>query len=389
MKTTKRPKSSLRIGLVVPHIFMHRDILPQVIFSPGKLALDLADGLASLGADVTLFSPGPVDTSVRNITADVSYFEQELAARGDSYLSLLKKHPFTFVTLARQVQAELIAKAFALANAGGLDIVHMYTNEEDTALPFAPLCTVPVVFTHHDPFNFLVKYKNVFPKHKQLNWLSVSLAQRAGMPPGTNWVANIYHGLDPRRFTPLAQPSGDYIAYLGRIIQPKGLHVAIAAAKKAQLPLKVAGQHYTGKKDDYWREQVEPVLDGNIEYIGFIKTDAEKQRFLGNARALVVPSVFDEPFGMVTIEALACGTPVIGLDSGATSEIISHGKTGFIVPNVNEQAVVNGLAMAMQDAPSLSRRACRQAFETRFTLERMCRAHLTVYDKLTKSPNPS
>jgi glycosyltransferase involved in cell wall biosynthesis len=379
MKTSRPTKNRLRIGLVAPHIFMHRDILPQVIFSPGQLAIDLADGLQKLGADVTLFSPGPVATRARNITADLSLFEQEIAGRGDTYLDLLKKHPFTFVTLARQVQAEMIAKAYAMANAGELDVVHIYTNEEDTALPFAELCNKPVVFTHHDPFNFLVKYKNVFPKYKHLNWVSMSLAQRAGMPKDTNWVANIYHGIAAGRFEPLASPTGDYIAYLGRIIQPKGLHLAIAAAKKAGLPLKIAGKHYTGHKDTYWQECIVPELGGAIEYVGFIKNDADKQAFLGNAAAVVVSSLFDEPFGMVSIEALACGTPVIGLDSGATPEIITHGENGLIVKKTDKAAIVANLALAMRDASSLSRTAARASFEARFTLERMCSEHLALY----------
>ena len=384
MKTNLPKRSNIRIGLVAPHIFLHRDILPQVIFSPGQLAIDLADGLQTLGADVTLFSPGPVATTARNITADLSLFEQELAGRGDSYIDLLKKHPFTFVTLARQVQAEMIAKAYAMANAGELDVVHMYTNEEDTALPFAGLCTKPVVFTHHDPFNFLVKYKNVFPKYKHLNWVSMSLAQRAGMPADTNWVANIYHGIAEERFTPSNNPTADYIAYLGRIIQPKGLHLAIAAAKKAGLPFKIAGKHYTGHKDTYWQERIVPELGGDIEYVGFIKGDAEKQAFLGNAAAVVVPSLFDEPFGMVSIEALACGTPVIGLDSGATPEIITHGENGLIVKKADEPTMVANLALAMRDAGKLDRAAARASFEARFTLWRMCAEHLAMYKTLTK-----
>lgn len=383
--TTKLTKNSLRIGLVAPHIFLHRDIMPQVIFSPGQLVIDLAHGLQKLGADVTLFSPGPVDVAVRNVTADLTLFEQELAGRGDTYLDLLKKHPFTFVTLARQVQSEMIAKAYAMVNAGELDVVHIYTNEEDTALPFAELCSAPVVFTHHDPFNFLVKYKNVFPKYKHLNWVSMSLAQRSGMPEDTNWVANIYHGVAADKFAPNISPTADYAAYFGRIIQPKGLHLAIAAAKKAGLPLKIAGKHYAGQKDSYWREVIEPELGGNIEYVGFIKDDEAKQDFLGNAAALVVPSLFDEPFGMVTIEALACATPVIGLRSGAIPEIITHGENGLLVQKSNERTMIADLALAMRDASRLDRGAARAAFEARFTLDRMCAEHLLLYRELAKN----
>jgi glycosyltransferase involved in cell wall biosynthesis len=379
MKTSQKTRNSLRIGLVVPHIFMHRGILPQVIFSPGQLALSLAAGLQKLGAEVTLFTPGPVDTPVKNITSDLSYFEAELAGRGDSYTALLKKHPFTFVTLARQVQAELIAKAYAQANAGAFDIIHIYTNEEDTALPFAQFCRAPVVFTHHDPFNFLVKYKSLFPKYAELNWISMSLAQRKSMPKPTNWVANIYHGLDAARFAPVAVPTNDYVAYMGRIIQPKGLHMAIVAAKKAGVPLRIAGKHYAGEKDTYWRTEIKPQLGRTIEYVGFLRTDAQKRDFLANARALIVPSLFEEPFGMVSIEALACGTPVIGLASGAIPEVVTHGKTGFIVKDAQE------IAGAIGDIGTISRATCRDDFERRFTTVRMCSEYLDAYSKVIEA----
>jgi glycosyltransferase involved in cell wall biosynthesis len=382
----------MRIGLVVPHIFMHQAILPGVIFSPGSLALQLAEGLEQLGAEVTLFSPGPVKTTVRNVTADLSLFETELKGRGDSYLDLLKKHPLTFVSLARQVQAEIIAKAFAMANRGELDVVHIYTNEEDIALPFAAFCSKPVVFTHHDPFSFLIKYKNVFPKYKHLNWISLSLAQRKGMPADTNWVANIYHGLPEDAFRPVAKPKNDYVAFLGRIIEPKGAHLAIAAVKEynashpeAKLKLKIAGKHYTGHhKDAYWQEKIEPQLDDDeVEYLGFIGDLEQKNDFLGNAKALLVPSTFEEPFGMVLIEALACGTPVIGLDSGAIPEIIKHGLTGLIIKKTPDESQLSGrLAQAIHQIGSIDRTACRADFLARFTLKQMSEQHYQTYEAL-------
>ncbi len=376
----------MRVGIVVPHIFMHRDILPQVIFSPAELALSLAAGLQRTGADVTLFTPGPVDTPVRNITANLSLFERELAGRGDTYTDLLKKHPVTFVTLARQVQSELIATAYAMANRGELDIVHVYTNEEDIALPFAALCTRPVVFTHHDPFNFLVKYKSVFPKYKNLNWISLSQAQRAGMPAGTNWAGNVYHGIDAALFKPQYRPAGGYVAYLGRIIEPKGLHIAIEAVKQynvhrnTKLQLHIAGKHYAGHKDAYWQERIAPQIDGNeVQYVGFIKSAAEKQAFLGNADALIVPSTFEEPFGMVMIEALACGTPVIGLHSGAIPEVIRHGRTGYIIPKDNATTMI---AKALTGIQAIDRQVCRQDFEARFTAAHMSDGYRDVYEKV-------
>ena len=122
-----------------------------------------------------------------------------------------------------------------------------------------------------------------------------------------------------------------------------------------------------------------------LKYYLFIKGDAEKQTFLGNAAALVVPSLFDEPFGMVSIEALACGTPVIGLDSGATPEIIKNGENGLIVKKADELTMVANLALAMRDAGKLSRAAARTSFETQFTFERMCAEHFALYERCSSS----
>lgn len=394
----------LKIGVVVPHIFMHRDILPSVIFSPGTLAIDLVNGLHRTGHDVTLLSPGPIDVECNNLTADLSLFEHELSVRGDSYLDLLKKHPFTFVTLARQVQAEIIAKAYAMANNGEFDIVHIYTNEEDIALPFAELCRRPVVFTHHDPFNFLIKHKNVFPKYKHLNWISISQAQRQGMPQDTNWAGNVYHGVDKERFAPVTAPSRDYFAYFGRIIEQKGVHLAIAAvneynkAYSTPIPLKIAGKHYAEHaKDTYWTTKIQPYLAEQIEYVGFIGDEAGKREFLGNARALIVPSLFDEPFGMVAIEALACGTPIIALDSGALPEIIENGKTGYIIPKqyslpkaLDEPPIIAAIVDALSSISDIKPTHCRTSFIHRFTTSEMTKQYQMIYQTLiTQSPDQS
>ncbi len=390
----------MRVGLVVGHIFMQDKLLNDVIFSPGRLALDLANGLSDQGIDVTLFTPGKVTSRAINITADLSYFESELKTRGDNYIDLLKKHPLTFITMSRQVQSELIAKAYKMANDGKLDIVHIYTNEEDIAMPFAALCTKPVVMTHHDPYNFLAAYRSVFPKYPHLNWISLSMSQRSAMPAETNWLANIYHGVDEHAFAPNYDPNERYIAYMGRIIEPKGVHLAIKAVKKyndthknSPLVLKIAGKHYAGRtKNTYWEQIIEPEIDGEyVQYVGFIKDATAKQEFLGNARALIMPSVFDEPFGMVMIEALACATPVVGLSSGAIPEVVINGSNGYLVEKaissdgkVNESKTVENIVEVLSKIDALNRNTCRKDFEDRFTLDRMISEHIAAYQKLAR-----
>jgi len=383
MKRNNSTAGPLKVALVVPHIFIFREIMNDVIFSPGVLALRLAKNLVKFDIDVTLLTPGPAETDEKNITADMSGFERELKNRGYGYIELLKKHPLVFVNLARQVQAEIIARAYEMANQGDFDVVHVYTNEEDIALHFARFCRMPVVFTHHDPYNFLIKYKAVFPHYKHLNYISMSQAQRQDMPPDTNWVANIYHGADPDEFKP-SYKKGEYFAYMGRIIEPKGVDRAISAVKlynrnhpDASVKLKIAGKHYAGYgKDDYWREKIEPNLNEHIKYVGFIN-GSEKAEFLRQACALLMPSRFAEPFGMAAIEALACGTPVIGSSAGAIPEIVRASKNGYIADTPEE------ISKAMEEIDRIDRRVCRRDFEERFTLERMAREHAELYRKMT------
>lgn len=384
----------MRVAIVAPHIFMQDQLLSRVIFSPGDLAVALADELVGQGINVTLASPGPVTTKARNLTADLTLFQTELDGRGDDYMSLLKKHPLTFITLARQVQAELLTNVIQNANAGKYDLVHVYMNEEELGLSLRKLCNKPIVFTHHDPFNFSVKYKAIMPKHADANWLSISRSQRRTMAARTNWIANIYHGIQPDTYQPVKNPSLDYVAYIGRIIEPKGVHLAIQAvqehnrAHNAKLKLKIAGKHYSGAKDSYW-QTLQPLIDGKvIEYVGYISEPAEKNTFLGNAAGLLVPSTFEEPFGMVMIEALACGTPIIGLDSGAIPEVVKNDQTGFVVPKVlhgetlDETKTVNALAEVIAKLNIIDRSACRKDFEDRFTLHRMATEHIKAYRKL-------
>lgn len=407
----------MKLALVVPHIFMHQDIMPKVIFSPGELALSLADGLANQGHKITLFTPGPIDNLVSNkkiqtLTADLTLFEEELSQRGDSYVDLLKKHPLIFITLSRQVQLELVAKAYQLANQGEFDAVHVWCNEEELALVNAQFCNKPVVFNHHEPFNFLTRYRSIFPKYPHLNWISFSLAQRGSFGQLTgesvNWVGNVYHGIDLNRFALNKQP-GNYLVYMGRIIQPKGVHYAIASAKKLGLKLKIAGKHYADhSKDRYWQEFIEPEIDGDqIEYVGFIKTDQAKQQLLGKALALLMPSIWQEPFGLVSLEAMACGTPVVGFNQGGVSEIIEAGQSGWLADYLPEKKIykngknvdqswdqlkldqdfqenVSKLSDSIKEVDTIDRSDCRKYVEENFSIEKMCQGYEQIYQKLAE-----
>jgi glycosyltransferase involved in cell wall biosynthesis len=236
------------------------------------------------------------------------------------------------------------------------------------------------------------------PKYKSLNWISISFDQRKNMPEDTNWIGNVYHGLDASDYEINLNKDGEYFAYLGRIIEPKGVHLAIAAAKKAGVKLKIAGKHYgSSEKNKYWEEKILPELNEDIEYVGFISKEKNKNEFLKNAKALIVPSTFDEPFGMVMIEALASGTPVIGLDSGAISEVVKEAENGFLVRKetkklkdkktkkeveiLNEDQSIHDISIAMKNIVQIDREFCRKDFEERFTLRRMALDYRYIYSK--------
>lgn len=207
--------------------------------------------------------------------------------------------------------------------------------------------------------------------------VSISHDQRRPMLPA-NWVGTVHHGL-PRDLLPLnAKPSG-YLAFLGRVSPEKGPDKAIEIAVRAGLPLKIAAK--IDKVDQaYWNEVIEPLVGRNphVEFVGEVD-ELQKADFLGNATALLFPIDWPEPFGLVMIEAMACGTPVIAFRRGAVPEIVDDGVSGFIVDTIDEAVG------AVRRIESLNRAGVRQAFEERFTVERMARDYLSVYRALGKA----
>ncbi|MEP7104143.1 MAG: glycosyltransferase [Candidatus Dojkabacteria bacterium] len=371
----------MKIAILVPHMFMDESIMSKVIFSPGTIAIDLAEGLADLGHEVTLFSPGPIkNKKFKNICSDRTLIEKELDSRGYDLTTLMSKHPLTYITLARQIQSELISKAYKMANNGLFDLVHVWINEEDIALEFAKLCNKPIIFTHHEPFNFYTKYRTSFEKYKDLNWVSISYAQRKTIPVKMNWVGNVYHGIRNPFVQYKIETSMDYkkyFAYLGRIIESKGVHLAVQAVIKYNekstnepIILKIAGKYY---EDSYWEKEIKPYVDNKfIQFVEFISKPEEKFNFLYNAKALLAPSTWEEPFGMMIIEAMSVGTLTIGLSNGALKEIVKDGVNGFISKDNIEQN--------FDKVNQINSKKLIDSFD--FTIERMCEEYEKIYQAI-------
>ncbi|MGA7666368.1 MAG: glycosyltransferase family 4 protein, partial [Pseudolabrys sp.] len=207
--------------------------------------------------------------------------------------------------------------------------------------------------------------------------VSISDDQRRPMPPSLNWMATIDHGL-PATLYRFNQKAGSYLAFLGRIAPEKRPDRAIEIAKRAGIPLKIAAK-VDPADQEYFEHVIEPLLDDPlVEFIGEIG-DHEKNEFLGNARALLFPIDWPEPFGLVMIEAMATGTPVIAWRKGSVPKVIDEGVTGFVVDSI-EDAV-----RAVGQIGVLDRTAVRQQFEARFTSSQMATKYLAVYEELVGS----
>ncbi len=256
------------------------------------------------------------------------------------------------------------------------DILHFHLDYYPFSL-FARQPT-PFITTLHGRLD-LPEHQPLFATFPTTPVVSISNSQRRPIPHA-GWVRTIYHGLPEKLLMPKAvKPS--YFAFLGRIAPEKGIDRAIQIARGAGIPLKIAAKVDRGDRE-YFEERIKRLIDGtSVQYIGEI-SDAEKADFLSGAVALLVPIDWPEPFGIVMIEAMACGTPVIGFNRGSVPEIIEDGLNGFIVED--EQGAI-GAAYRLSE---LSREKIRRRFEERFTARRMALDYLAAYRSLMERKQP-
>jgi glycosyltransferase involved in cell wall biosynthesis len=337
----------MRIAQVAP---LYESVPPALYGGTERIVSYLTEELVNLGHDVTLFASADSQTRAKLVSP--------------CPCALWHDHS-CHETLPHQIhQMEQIFE-----DVSRFDIIHFHCDY--LHFPFLRRHHCPSVTTLHGQVN-PSDVNVLFAEYSELPLVSVSQSQRRPIP-WANWRATVYHGL-PRDALWPGTGSGDYLAFLGRISPQKRLDRAIVIAREAGLKLRVAAKIYPEERD-YFLEKIAPMLresSATVEFIGEIG-GAEKQRFLGDARALIFPIDWSEPFGLVMIEAMACGTPVIAWRNGAVPEIVQDGVTGFVVENI-EQAV-----QAVGRVGSLSRRTCREVFDERFDAVQMARNYLNVY----------
>jgi len=326
---------------------------PRLYGGTERIVSYLTEELVRQGHEVTLFASGDSITSAELVPCS------KMALRLDPEVKDMT--PYHVMMLDRVAR-----------RAHEFDVLHFHIDH--LHYPLMRPYVDRILTTLHGRLDLpdLMPFYSAFP---DAPLVSISNAQRRPMPP-VNWLGTVLHGLPENVLTFRPEPSGDYFAFLGRISPEKGPDKAIEIAASAGVPLKMAAK-IDAADQRYWDQVIAPMVAAhpNVEFIGEIN-EFQKADFLGNARALLFPICWPEPFGLVMIEAMACGTPVIAFDHGSVPEVIDHGVSGFVV-NTMDEAVA-----AAHSIGTLQRHAIRARFEQRFTAERMAVDYLAAYRRL-------
>jgi glycosyltransferase involved in cell wall biosynthesis len=340
---------SVRIAQISP---LFESVPPAVYGGTERVVSYLTEELVRAGHDVTLFASGDSQTSAKL----VPMVEHSLRLDPDSIDQLA--HHILMIERIRQV-----ARSF--------DILHFHIDY--LHFPMSRQLGVPQITTLHGRLD-IKDLVPIYDEFTEMPVVSISNSQRTPLPQA-NWIGTVYHGLPEHLLVPDPDPTGDYLVFIGRISPEKRVDRAVEIARRAGLPLRVAAK-ISQTDEAYFRDEIAPLFEEPfVEYLGEVN-DAEKGPLLGGARALLFPIDWQEPFGLVMIEAMACGTPTIAWGEGSVGEVLTDNLTGFIVESVDEAVE------AVERTSALSRERIRREFDRRFTAQRMASDYLSVYERV-------
>jgi glycosyltransferase involved in cell wall biosynthesis len=342
---------TMRIAQIAP---LAESVPPKLYGGTERVVAWLVDELVKLGHDVTLFASGDSITRAR------------LEAVWPRALRL--GQPRSDSTAAQTALLESVSR-----RASEFDIIHAHIDW--LHVPLLSRLGVPFLTTTHGRLDLpgLTDIVRCFP---DAPYVSISNDQSTALSEA-RWLGTVYHGLPADKFRPSFQ-QGSYLAFLGRLSAEKGPEAAMRIARAAKMPLRIAAKVPRGELD-YFKEKLEPQIDGTqVELTGEVNDDT-KEKFLAGAAALLFPIDWPEPFGLVMIEAMACGTPVVAYRCGSVSEVVDDGITGFIVKGETEAI------RAIDRLGELDRRRVRTRFEQRFTAQRMAREYVCHYQALVRT----
>ena len=337
----------MRIAQIAP---LYESVPPKLYGGTERVVAYLTEELVNQGHDVTLFASGDSVTQARLIAISPR------ALRLSNHVDPLAYH--------------ILQLQEVFERADEFDILHFHTDY--LHFPFSYSNNLTTITTLHGRVD-IDDLIPIYQKFHDMPVVSISDAQREPLPMA-NWVGTVHHGL-PLDLYKKGEGKGNYVSFIGRISPEKRVDRAIEIARQANIEIKIAAK--IDKVDqEYYEKNIRHLFRlPHVEFLGEIGED-EKAMLLANARALLFPIDWREPFGMVTIESLACGTPVIAYNRGSVPEIITHGKTGYVVENITEAV------KALRNINQIDRDECRASFETRFSATIMAKNYLSLYEKL-------
>lgn len=338
----------MRIAQVSP---LYESVPPRLYGGTERIVSHLTEGLVRRGHDVTLFASGDSRTSARLVTCCPSALRLDAAVTDP-----LGYHLCMLDEVARC--------------ADDFDLIHSHVDY--LGYPFLDRCGTPCVTTLHGRLD-IPELRLVYRRFRHLPFVSISDAQRTPLP-AVNWVGTVYHGLPDHELVPRYR-AGEYLAFVGRISREKRLDRAIEIARRAGLRLRIAAKVDPADKG-YFEKEIEPLLDHPlIEFIGEVDLE-QKSELLGGALAMLFPIDWPEPFGLVMIESMACGTPVVAFRGGSVDEIVQDGVSGYVVETIDEAVE------ALGRIEEVDRERCRAYFEEMFDVDSMVDAYLDVYERV-------
>lgn len=346
----------MKIGMMV------RSYLPvprpsDMIYAPIDLAAEIGKGLAKRGHDITFFAPN--GSHIQGVNVEDLHM-RPLVHTGSEFNELIHDVDKQMHYIPGLWDQKMAAAMFQKAKQGDLDLLHFHHPE--VAMPFAVNNTdIPVAYTLHDPINNICKELYGMYKSPNQHYLSISDNQRRD-GPDLNYHATTYNGIDVDKYT-FGEEHEDYLMIAGRIVPNKGFKEAIQVAKATDQRLLIIGPVFEDSQE-YFDQHIKPHLNDKILYLGFMEQE-QMITYYQKAKAFILPLQWEEPFGLVMVEAMACGTPVIVLRRGSAEEVVVDGKTGFICDHTQD------MIEAVKKIDDINRKDCRSHVEKNFSIETM------------------
>jgi len=340
-----------------------------VIYAPMDIAVWVSEGLVKRGHKVDFYAP--LGSKVK-VTKIIHNGLLPLNKDGGS-LGSLRDKGVDVNKVAVLWDQYLLAQMFKIAEKGKYDILHIHP--VDRALPFGlSHPNVPIVYTLHDP---IYPWRSlIFSMFKSPNqyYISISNAQRKPAP-NLNYAATIYNGIDLDNFH-FSNEHDDYLLFISRLHPEKGVAEAVQVARKAKEKLLIIGPPVTG---EYWDKQIAPYLNDRIQYLGYVPRN-KLFKYYQRAKATLVPIQWEEPFGLIMTESMACGTPVIAFNRGSVPEVLVNGKTGFII----KKNSIKDMVEAVKNINKINRADCREHVEKKFSIQTMVDQYEKVFLRIAK-----